>query len=316
MPKHDSSRRVVVTGGAGFVGSHLVDSLLARGHHVTAVDTLLTGSTENIDHLRDNSRFVFLQQDVAHPLTLEADEIYNLACPASPVHYQADPIGTTRTSVYGAMNMLELATRQGACILQASTSEIYGDPEIHPQPETYWGRVNPIGPRACYDEGKRAAESLFFDFHRQHGTRIKVARIFNTYGPRMRPDDGRVASNFIVHALRNLPLDVHGDGMQTRSFCYVDDLVDGLIRLMETADEVTGPINLGNPEEVSMLELADRVKRMTNSTSPLVFHPVREDDPPQRRPDITRARAILGWNPAVSLNEGLARTIESFRARA
>ncbi len=316
MPKHDSSRRVVVTGGAGFVGSHLVDSLLARGHQVTAVDTLLTGSTENIDHLRDNSRFVFLQQDVAHPLTLEADEIYNLACPASPVHYQADPIGTTRTSVYGAMNMLELATRQGACILQASTSEIYGDPEIHPQPETYWGRVNPIGPRACYDEGKRAAESLFFDFHRQHGTRIKVARIFNTYGPRMRPDDGRVASNFIVHALRNLPLDVHGDGMQTRSFCYVDDLVDGLIRLMETADEVTGPINLGNPEEVSMLELADRVKRMTNSTSSLVFHPVREDDPPQRRPDITRARDVLGWNPAVSLNEGLARTIESFRARA
>ncbi len=314
MPAPESGKRVLVTGGAGFVGSHLVDRLLAAGDHVTVIDTLLTGSTVNIDHLRDDPRFTFLKQDVTTPVDLAVDEIYNLACPASPLHYQRDPIGTTRTSVVGALTMLDLATRTGARILQASTSEIYGDPEIHPQPESYWGRVNPIGPRACYDEGKRAAESLFFDYRRQHGTRIKVARIFNTYGPRMRADDGRVVSNFIVQALTGAPITMYGDGMQTRSFCYVDDLVDGLVRLMASDEAVTGPINLGNPEEVTMLELARRITALTASSSEVTFIPSREDDPPQRRPDITRAQSVLGWQPTVALDAGLARSVAYFRA--
>jgi UDP-glucuronate decarboxylase len=307
------SKRVLVTGGAGFMGSHLCERLLKDGHEVLCVDNCFSGRRGNIIHLMEFPRFEFMRHDITLPLHVEVDEIYNLACPASPKHYQFDPVQTTKTSVHGAINMLGLAKRAQAKILQASTSEVYGDPAVHPQPESYWGNVNPIGPRACYDEGKRCAETLFFDYRRQHGVKIKVARIFNTYGPNMHPDDGRVVSNFIVQALRGQPLTIHGDGAQSRSFCYVDDLVDGLVRLMDTPDAVTGPINLGNPSECTILELAERVIALTGSSSmlDLVASPV--DDPKQRQPDISRARAILGWEPSVRLEEGLIRTIDYFR---
>jgi UDP-glucuronate decarboxylase len=308
-------RRVLVTGGAGFLGSHLCEALLARGHDVLCVDNFYTGTKENVLHLFDNPLFELLRHDITFPLYIEADEIYNLACPASPIHYQFDPVQTTKTSVHGAINMLGLAKRIRARILQASTSEVYGDPEVHPQREDYWGHTNPIGPRACYDEGKRCAETLFFDYHRQHGLRIKVARIFNTYGPRMHPNDGRVVSNFIVQALRNEPITLYGDGSQTRSFCYVDDLIGGLTGLMGSADEVTGPINLGNPDEFTIRELAELVIGMTGSSSRIVCQPLPTDDPRQRRPDIGRAREILGWEPTVKLEAGLARTIAYFEAQ-
>jgi UDP-glucuronate decarboxylase len=308
------SKRILVTGGAGFIGSFLCERLLAQGHEVLCVDNFFTGRRMNVAHLLDNPRFELLRHDVTFALYVEVDEIYNLACPASPVHYQFDPVQTTKTSVHGAINMLGLAKRVRARILQASTSEVYGDPKVHPQPEEYWGHVNTIGPRACYDEGKRCAETLFFDYHRQHGLKIKVARIFNTYGPRMHPNDGRVVSNFIVQALTGQDITIYGEGRQTRSFCYVDDLVDGLIRLMESLDEVTGPINLGNPGEFTILELAQKVVALTGGRSRIVHKPLPADDPMQRQPDITRARQILGWQPTIPLDQGLERTVAYFRA--
>ncbi len=305
--------RVLVTGGAGFLGSHLCRRLLDRGDSVVCVDNYFTGTRDNIAQLLDNPYFEAIRHDVTFPMYLEVDEIYNLACPASPVHYQFDPVQTTKTSVHGAINMLGLAKRCGAKVLQASTSEVYGDPEVHPQHEGYWGRANPIGPRACYDEGKRCAETLFFDYHRQHGVRIKVARIFNTYGPRMRPDDGRVVSNFIVQALKEEPITIFGDGSQTRAFCYVDDLVEGLMRMMDSPDDVTGPINLGRPEEFTMLELAELILAETGGRSEIVYQDLPLDDPAQRRPDISLARKILKWEPSVDLREGLRETIAYFR---
>ncbi len=310
----DSRKRVLVTGGAGFLGSHLVDRLIADGHEVLCADNLLTGSKRNIEHLRGNPLFEFMRHDVTFPLYVEVDEIYNLACPASPVHYQNDPVQTTKTSVHGAINMLGLAKRLKCRILQASTSEVYGDPEVHPQREDYWGRVNPIGPRACYDEGKRCAETLFFDYHRQGGLEIKVARIFNTYGPRMHPADGRVVSNFIVQALKNEPITIYGDGQQTRSFCYVDDLIDGLVRLMESEPSFTGPVNIGNPNEFTIRELAEKVIAATGSKGSVIAKPLPQDDPRQRRPDITLARGKLGWEPKIELDQGLRATIAFFRA--
>jgi UDP-glucuronate decarboxylase len=306
-------KRILVTGGAGFLGSFLCERLLEQGNDVTCADNFFTGTRDNLLAVLDHPRFELLRHDITFPLYVEVDEIYNLACPASPVHYQYDPVQTTKTSVHGAINVLGLAKRTGAKILQASTSEVYGDPEVHPQPESYWGRVNPIGPRSCYDEGKRCAETLFFDYRRQHNMPIKVARIFNTYGPRMQPDDGRVVSNFIVQALRGDPITLYGDGRQTRSFCYVDDLIDGLIRLMETDDSVTGPINIGNPVEFTMVELARHVLALTGSTSAIEHRPLPLDDPRQRQPDITLARELLGWEPTVPLEQGLARTVDYFR---
>jgi UDP-glucuronate decarboxylase len=303
---------VLVTGGAGFLGSHLVDRLLERGDEVLCVDNLFTGDKSNLNHLAGHPQFEFMRHDVCFPLYVEVDQIYNLACPASPIHYQSDPVQTTKTSVIGAINMLGLAKRVGARIFQASTSEIYGDPAVHPQPETYWGNVNTLGPRACYDEGKRCAETLFFDYRRQHGLDIKVARIFNTYGPRMQPDDGRVVSNFIMQALRGRPITIYGDGSQSRAFCYVDDLVDGMMRLMETGPDVTGPINLGNPAESTMIELAELVLEITGSKSPLEMRPLPEDDPRQRQPDIALARQVLGWEPRTALRDGLTSTIGYF----
>jgi len=305
-------KRVMVTGGAGFLGSHLIDRLLERGCEVLCVDNLFTGSKENIAHLRDNPRFEFLRHDVTFPLFVEVDEIYNLACPASPIHYQHDPVQTTKTSVHGAINMLGLAKRLGSKILQASTSEVYGDPAVHPQTEDYWGHVNPIGPRSCYDEGKRCAETLFFDYYRQHKLPIKVMRIFNTYGPRMHPADGRVVSNFIVQALRGEPITIYGDGSQTRSFCYVDDLISGMIALMESGAEVTGPINIGNPTEFTIRELATKVIELTGSKSEIIQQALPADDPKQRRPDIALARELLGWEPEIQLDVGLARTVDYF----
>ena len=306
------SRRVLVTGGAGFIGSHLCEKLLADGADVLCVDNYFTGSKDNIAHLLTNHRFEVMRHDVTFPLYIEVDEIYNLACPASPIHYQHDPVQTTKTSVHGAINMLGLAKRLRAKILQASTSEVYGDPKVHPQSEDYWGNTNPIGPRACYDEGKRCAETLFFDYRRQHNLGIKVARIFNTYGPRMHPDDGRVVSNFIVQALKGNPVTIYGDGSQTRSFCYVDDLVDGLIGLMGTSEDVTGPMNLGNPGEFTILELAEKVIGLTNSSSEIVRKPLPPDDPVRRRPDISLAERTLSWKPTIALEDGLKRTIAYF----
>jgi UDP-glucuronate decarboxylase len=308
-----SSKRILVTGGAGFLGSHLCERLLNEGHEVLCVDNFYTGRKANIAHLLNNPYFEVIRHDITFPLYVEVDEIYHLACPASPVHYQFDPVQTTKTSVHGSINMLGLAKRLKIKILLASTSEVYGDPTVHPQPETYWGNVNPIGPRACYDEGKRCAETLFFDYHRQHRLKIKVARIFNTYGPRMHPNDGRVVSNFIVQALKGEDITVYGDGKQTRSFCYVDDMIDGLIRLMNTGDDFTGPVNLGNPEEYSILQLAETIIRLTGSKSRIVFKPLPPDDPKQRCPDITLARKVLNWQPTTTLEEGLKRTIEYFR---
>lgn len=313
--RFDSTKRVLVTGGAGFLGSHLCERLLSDGHDVVCVDNFYTGTRRHIEHLLPNPAFEVLRHDVTFPLYVEVDEIYNLACPASPIHYQYDPVQTTKTSVHGAINMLGLAKRLGARILQASTSEVYGDPEEHPQREEYWGRVNPIGLRSCYDEGKRCAETLFFDYHRQNGLLIKVARIFNTYGPRMHPNDGRVVSNFITQALRGEDITVHGDGSQTRSFCYVDDLIEGLVRLMGTADEVTGPINLGSTYEFTIVELAEMIVEMTGSSSRIVFKPLPSDDPRQRQPDLTQARAVLGWEPTTPVDIGLRRTIEYFQTR-
>ncbi len=305
-------KRVMVTGGAGFLGSHLCERLLAAGRDVLCVDNFYTGSKRNLVAMMDNPYFELMRHDVTFPLYVEVDEIYNLACPASPIHYQVDPVQTTKTSVHGAINMLGLAKRVNAKILQASTSEVYGDPSVHPQPESYWGNVNPIGPRSCYDEGKRCAETLFFDYYRQTGLGIKVARIFNTYGPRMHPHDGRVVSNFILQALRGEDVTIYGDGAQSRSFCYVDDLVEGLIRLMETPDEVTGPVNLGNPGEFTILELAERVLALTGSASKLRFEPLPQDDPRQRKPDIALAERLLGWTPTMPLAEGLKRTVPYF----
>ncbi len=305
-------KRILVTGGAGFLGSHLCRSLLSKGYDVLCVDNYYTGSKRNVEDLLDDHRFEILRHDVTFPLYVEVDEIYNLACPASPVHYQFDPVQTTKTSVHGAINLLGLAKRVKAKIFQASTSEVYGDPEVHPQPEDYWGHVNPTGIRSCYDEGKRCAETLFFDYYRQHRLRIKVARIFNTYGPNMHPNDGRVVSNFIVQALQGQPITVFGEGSQTRSFCYVSDLVDGFIRLMDSPDEITGPVNLGNPNEFTILELAKNVIELTGSKSKIVFESLPADDPKQRQPDISLARNKLGWQPSVELREGLTKTIEYF----
>jgi UDP-glucuronate decarboxylase len=310
--KEFATQRVLVTGGAGFIGSHLCERLLDDGHEVLCVDNFFTGTRANVARLLDNPRFELMRHDVTFPLYIEADQIYNLACPASPVHYQFDPVQTTKTSVHGAINMLGLAKRLRARILQASTSEVYGDPEVHPQPETYWGRVNPIGIRSCYDEGKRCAETLFFDYWRQHQLPIKVARIFNTYGPNMHPDDGRVVSNFIMQALLNRPITIYGDGQQTRSFCYVSDLVDGLVRLMNTRPAVTGPINLGNPGEFTIRQLAEMIIGLTGSKSKLVRKPLPQDDPRQRKPDIAQARKVLKWEPKVKLREGLKRSIPYF----
>ena len=307
-------KRVLVTGGAGFLGSHLCERLLAQGCDVICLDNYFTGSKQNVAHLLDNPNFELMRHDVTFPLYVEVDEIYNLACPASPIHYQHDPVQTTKTSVHGAINMLGLAKRVKARILQASTSEVYGDPEVHPQPEAYWGRVNPVGPRSCYDEGKRCAETLFFDYHRQHGLDIKVVRIFNTYGPRMHPNDGRVVSNFIVQALRGEDITIYGDGSQTRSFCYVDDLIDGFVRMMDTDAGFTGPVNLGNPGEFSMRELAEKVLAQVGGRSKLRFLPLPPDDPRQRQPDITLAKSALGWTPTVALDDGLKETIAYFRA--
>ena len=308
------SRRILVTGGAGFLGSHLCERLIAAGHDVLCIDNYFTGRRSNVAHLVGHPRFELMRHDVTFPLYVEVDEIYTLACPASPIHYQHDPVQTTKTSVHGAINMLGLAKRLRAKILQASTSEVYGDPQVHPQTEAYWGHVNPIGFRSCYDEGKRCAETLFFDYHRQHRLRIKVARIFNTYGPRMHPQDGRVVSNFIMQALAGKPITIYGDGSQTRSFCFVDDLVEGLIRLMETGDEITGPMNIGNPVEMSIRELAEAVVELTGSRSKLIFEPLPHDDPVQRQPDIGFARRALGWEPHVKLRDGLTRTIAYFEA--
>jgi UDP-glucuronate decarboxylase len=310
---YNSRKRILVTGGAGFLGSHLIDRLLDQGHEVLCIDNLFTGTKRNLEHLHSNPRFEFMRHDVTLPLYVEVDEIYNLACPASPIHYQHDPVQTTKTSVHGAINMLGLAKRLGCRILQASTSEVYGDPAIHPQTESYWGNVNPIGPRSCYDEGKRCAETLFFDYHRQHGLEIKVARIFNTYGPRMHPADGRVVSNFIIQALKGEGITLYGDGSQTRSFCYVSDLIDGLIKLMESPADFTGPVNLGNPVEFTMRELAELIISETGSSSPLVTRPLPLDDPKQRKPDISLAQAVLGWAPKIPLRKGLNPTIAYFR---
>jgi UDP-glucuronate decarboxylase len=309
-----TERRVLVTGGAGFIGSHLCERLLARGDEVLCVDNFYTGSRRNVHHLLADPRFELLRHDVCFSLYVEVDQIFNLACPASPIHYQFDPVQTTKTSVHGAINMLGLAKRVKAKILQASTSEVYGDPTIHPQPEGYWGNVNPIGPRSCYDEGKRCAETLFFDYWRQHRLRIKIARIFNTYGPRMQPDDGRVVSTFIMQALQNKDITLHGDGNQTRSFCYIDDLVGGLIGLMETPDDVTGPINLGNAGEFTIRQLAELVIEITGSRSQIVHKPLPVDDPRQRKPDVSKAEAVLGWRPEVALRPGLASTVQYFEA--
>jgi len=305
-------KRVLLTGGSGFIGSHLCEKLLERGNDVLCVDNFFTGTKDNILHLLDNSHLEVMRHDITFPLYVEVDEIYNLACPASPIHYQFDPVQTTKTSVHGAINMLGLAKRVKAKIFQASTSEVYGDPSVHPQPETYRGNVNPIGPRSCYDEGKRCAETLFFDYRRQHGLSIKVARIFNTYGPHMHPNDGRVVSNFIVQALKGEPITIYGDGSQTRSFCYVDDMIEGLIRLMGTSDDVTGPVNLGNPGEFTILDLAKRIIELTGSKSEIVLNSLPEDDPQRRRPDITLARKLLDWQPKISMDEGLKKTIEYF----
>ncbi|MDG2033706.1 MAG: SDR family oxidoreductase [Rhodospirillales bacterium] len=306
------TKRILITGGAGFIGSHLCERLVAVGHDVLCLDNYFTGRKSNVSGLMDAQNFELMRHDVTFPLYVEVDEIFNLACPASPVHYQHDPVQTTKTSVHGAINMLGLAKRTGAKILQASTSEVYGDPEVHPQIEDYWGNVNPIGPRGCYDEGKRCAETLFFDYHRQHGMNIRVARIFNTYGPRMHPNDGRVVSNFIVQALKGEPITLYGNGSQTRSFCYIDDLVSGLIALMDAPDNVIGPINLGNPIEFTINELAQQVIAMTGSSSLIEAHPLPQDDPMQRCPDIGRAQKLLDWQPAIPLGEGLKRTIDYF----
>jgi UDP-glucuronate decarboxylase len=313
---YSEHKRILVTGGAGFLGSHLCDRLIEAGNEVLCADNFYTGTRRNIAHLIDHPNFEVLRHDITFPLFVEVDQIYNLACPASPVHYQHDPIQTTKTSVAGAINMLGLAKRLRIPILQASTSEVYGDPFVHPQTEDYWGNVNPIGSRSCYDEGKRCAETLFFDYRRQLGLKIKVARIFNTYGPRMHPNDGRVVSNFIVHALTGIPITIYGDGSQTRSFCYVDDTIDGLVRLMNSPDEVTGPINIGNPNEMSVRELAETVIEKTGCKVELELHELPDDDPKQRQPDITRAREVLGWQPQVSLSDGLDRTIDYFKSLA
>ena len=308
-------KKILVTGGAGFLGSHLCDRLTTSGHDVLCVDNFFTGTRSNVQGLLSKPTFELMRHDVTFPLYVEVDQIYNLACPASPIHYQHDPVQTTKTSVHGAINMLGLAKRVKARILQASTSEVYGDPEVHPQSEGYWGRVNPIGIRSCYDEGKRCAETLFFDYWRQHKLKIKVARIFNTYGPRMHPNDGRVVSNFIVQAIQNKPITIYGDGSQTRSFCYVADLVDGIVRLMDSPDDFIGPVNIGNPDECTMLELAERILRLVGSKSNIEFMPLPEDDPRQRRPDISLAQSALGWKPSVDINEGLKATIAYFRSR-
>ncbi len=306
-------KRVMVTGGAGFLGSHLCERLLGQGHDVLCIDNFFSGAKDNVAHLLDNSQFELMRHDVTFPLYVEVDQIYNLACPASPVHYQFDPVQTTKTSVHGAINMLGLAKRVKARIFQASTSEVYGDPEVHPQQESYWGHVNPVGVRSCYDEGKRCAETLFFDYHRQHNLEIKVGRIFNTYGPRMHPNDGRVVSNFVVQALQCKPITIYGDGEQTRSFCYVDDLIDGFLKMMDSPAEFTGPVNLGNPGEFSISELANLVIKLTGSSSELVFKPLPSDDPMQRQPDISLAKEKLDWEPTVNLEEGLKKTIAYFR---
>ena len=306
------TKKILVTGGAGFLGSHLCERLLEDGQDVLCIDNYFTGTKDNILPLLDNSRFEVMRHDVTFPLYVEVDQIYNLACPASPIHYQFDPVQTTKTSVHGAINMLGLAKRVRAPILQASTSEVYGDPEVHPQPEAYWGKVNPIGVRSCYDEGKRCAETLFFDYHRQHGLNIRVARIFNTYGPRMHPNDGRVVSNFVLQALRNEPITVNGDGSQTRSFCYVDDLIAGLIKLMAAPNEVTGPINLGNPREFTIRVLAEKTVEMTGSRSTITYCPLPSDDPRQRQPNISQAKGVLDWEPTIELEQGLRRTIDYF----
>lgn len=312
MRNYENRKRILVTGGAGFLGSHLCDRLLNEGHEILCLDNLFTGTKRNIDHLHNEPRFEFMRHDVTFPLYVEVDEIYNLACPASPIHYQHDPVQTTKTSVNGAINMLGLAKRLKVRIMQASTSEVYGDPKIHPQTETYWGYVNPIGLRSCYDEGKRCAETLFFDYQRQHGLEIKVARIFNTYGPRMHPNDGRVVSNFIIQALQNKPITIYGDGSQSRSFCYVDDLIEGFIRLMDSSGEFTGPVNMGNPGEFTIKELAEKIIDIIGSKSVLEYRPLPSDDPIQRQPDITLARQVLGWEPGISLEEGLKKTIPYF----
>ena len=306
------NKRILVTGGAGFIGSHLCEQLLAEGHEVLCVDNFFTGWRQNIHHLTDHANFELLRHDITIPLSVEVDQIYNLACPASPIHYQRDPVQTTKTSVLGAINVLGLANRLHAPVLQASTSEVYGDPAVHPQTESYWGNVNAIGPRACYDEGKRCAETLFFDYHRQYQLAIKVVRIFNTYGPRMHPEDGRVVSNFIMQALKNEPITIYGSGLQTRSFCYVDDLVRGLIGMMKTSPDITGPVNLGNPHEFTMLGLAEMVIRLTGSASQIVHKPLPCDDPRQRKPDISMAAALLNWSPTIELKAGLVRTIDYF----
>lgn len=310
--KYYDKKRILITGGAGFLGSHLCERLVSEGHEVLCVDNCFTGTRKNIPELLSNPNFEFIRHDITFPLYIEADEIYNLACPASPIYYQFDPVQTTKTSVHGAINMLGLAKRVKAKILQASTSEVYGDPEIHPQPESYWGKVNPIGPRSCYDEGKRCAETLFFDYYRQHGLKIKVVRIFNTYGPRMHPNDGRVVSNFIVQALSNKDITVFGDGLQTRSFCYVEDLTEGLVKMMNSSDKFTGPVNLGNPNEFSILELAKKIIEITGSKSKIVFRPLPHDDPCRRQPDISLAEEKLDWQPTVNLDKGLEKTIEYF----
>lgn len=312
---YGSSKRILVTGGAGFVGSHLCQRLLDDGHDVICLDNFFTGTKDNISHLMHNPYFELLRHDITFPLYIEVDEIYNLACPASPIHYQHDPVQTTKTSVHGAINMLGLAKRTGAKILQASTSEVYGDPEMHPQSEKYWGHVNPIGIRSCYDEGKRCAETLFFDYHRQHNLNIKIARIFNTYGPRMHPNDGRVVSNFIVQALKNNPISVYGDGLQTRSFCYIDDLVDALVLLMNSSDNFSGPVNTGNPNEFTIIDLANKVIELTGSSSVIEYMPLPQDDPVRRQPDISLAIKELNWKPVVDLSKGLIETIEYFKRR-
>ncbi len=311
----DSKKRILVTGGAGFLGSHLIDRLIDAGHEVICADNFFTGSKRNIEHLFGHPRFEFLRHDVVFPLYVEVDEIYNLACPASPIHYQHDPVQTTKTSVLGAINILGLAKRLNCKVFQASTSEVYGDPDVHPQTENYWGNVNPIGIRSCYDEGKRCAETLFFDYHRQHNLEIKVARIFNTYGPRMHHADGRVVSNFVVQALLGIPITIYGEGSQTRSFCYVDDLIEGFIRLMESPAEVTGPINLGNPHEFSIRCLAEKIIEMTGSSSTLIFQNLPQDDPKQRQPNISKATELLGWEPSVAIETGLEKTVTYFKER-